>query len=69
MKTIGALAEGRRVAVVRVKLGALAHMDPGHFREHFEEASRGTVAEGASVDAVETADLFGVFLVDVELEA
>jgi hydrogenase nickel incorporation protein HypA/HybF len=41
-----------RVTGVRVRLGALSHFTPGHFREHFEDASRGTVAEGATVDCV-----------------
>ena len=35
-----------------VRLGALSHFTPEHFREHFEDASRGTIAEGAEVDAV-----------------
>jgi hydrogenase nickel incorporation protein HypA/HybF len=42
---------GRRVTRVRVRLGALSHFTPAHFREHFEDASRGTVAEGARVEA------------------
>jgi hydrogenase nickel incorporation protein HypA/HybF len=39
-----------RVTCLRVKLGALSHFSPDHFREHFEQASRGTVAEGASLE-------------------
>ena len=35
---------------VRVKLGALAHCTPEHFTEHYEEASRGSIAEGAKLD-------------------
>jgi hydrogenase nickel incorporation protein HypA/HybF len=40
-----------RVTLIRVRLGALSHLTEDHFREHFEEASRGTVAEGAVVEA------------------
>ena len=40
-----------RVTRIRVRLGALSHLTEDHFREHFEEASRGTVAEGAVVEA------------------
>jgi hydrogenase nickel incorporation protein HypA/HybF len=40
-----------RVTRIRVRLGALSHFTPSHFCEHFEDASRGTVAEGAEVDA------------------
>lgn len=47
-----AAAEGAgRVTRVRVRLGALSHFSPEHFREHFEDATRGTVAEGAEVEA------------------
>ena len=41
-----------RVTRVTVRLGALSHFTPEHFREHFVDASRGTIAEGAEVDAV-----------------
>jgi hydrogenase nickel incorporation protein HypA/HybF len=40
-----------RVTRIRVRLGALSHFTQAHFREHFEHASRGTVAEGADVEA------------------
>ena len=47
-----ARAEGAtRVTRIRVQLGALSHFTPEHFLEHFEDASRGTIAEGAEVDA------------------
>ena len=36
-----------RVTCVDVWLGVLSHMSADHFREHFEESSRGTLAEGA----------------------
>ncbi|MCC6472462.1 MAG: hydrogenase maturation nickel metallochaperone HypA [Burkholderiales bacterium] len=71
MARIRALAEAnraRRVTAVRVRLGALSHMSPAHFREHFEQAARGSIAEGAMVEAEETQELHDVFLVDVELE-
>jgi len=32
---------------VTVKLGALSHISPDHFREHFVHGARGTIAEGA----------------------
>ena len=45
-------AEGaRRVTRIRVRLGALSHFTAEHFREHFVDASRGSVAEGAEVEA------------------
>ena len=44
-------AGGGRVTRIRVRLGALSHLTAKHFREHFEDASRGTLAEGAEVEA------------------
>ena len=38
-------------------LGALSHFTPEHFREHFDDAARGTLAEGAEVDATLDDDL------------
>jgi hydrogenase nickel incorporation protein HypA/HybF len=62
-----------RVTRVSVRLGALSHFTPEHFREHFVDASRGTVAEGAAVDAVLEDDIddpraAGVVLESVEVE-
>jgi hydrogenase nickel incorporation protein HypA/HybF len=41
-----------RVTRVGVRLGALSHFTPDHFREHFDDVSRGTIADGAEVDAL-----------------
>jgi len=62
-----------RVTRVSVRLGALSHFTPEHFREHFVDASRGTLAEGAAVDAVLENSLddphaAGVVLESVEVE-
>ena len=70
---IAAEEDARRVTAVRVRLGALSHFTPEHFREHFADASRGTLAEGAAVDAVFADDLGdsragGVVLETVEVE-
>ena len=65
--------DGGRVTRITVKLGALSHFTPEHFREHFADASRGTLAEGAEVDAVLEDDVHapnatGVVLESVEVE-
>jgi hydrogenase nickel incorporation protein HypA/HybF len=62
-----------KVLCVGVRLGPLSHFTPAHFREHFEDATRGTIAEGARVDAVVDDDLTSahardVVLVRVEVE-
>lgn len=54
MRTIHTIAQAEsasRVTVVRVKLGALSHMSPSHFKEHFDEVAKGTLAEGARLEA------------------
>jgi len=43
-------AGATRVTRVRVRLGALSHFTEAHFREHFEDAARGGIAEGAEVE-------------------
>jgi hydrogenase nickel incorporation protein HypA/HybF len=45
-----------RVAEVEVWLGALCHISAGHFREHFERETAGTVAEGAVLSLVVSDD-------------
>jgi hydrogenase nickel incorporation protein HypA/HybF len=42
---------GVRVTRITVWLGALSHFTPEHFREHFDDAARGTRAEGATIEA------------------
>ena len=74
-RILGLAAEEHASAVtrIRVRLGALSHFTPEHFREHFEDAARGTSAEGATVETVLSydateAEAAGVVLESVELE-
>jgi hydrogenase nickel incorporation protein HypA/HybF len=63
-------AEGAtEVTRIRVRLGALSHFTPEHFREHWEDASRGTLAEGAEVDARMEGELTGDAAQGVVLES
>jgi hydrogenase nickel incorporation protein HypA/HybF len=53
MRKIDAIAReqgARRVVGVKVRLGALSHLSPDHFREHFEAVAIGTIAEAARLD-------------------
>jgi hydrogenase nickel incorporation protein HypA/HybF len=60
--------QGTRATAVKVKLGEQAHISPEHFREHFVDAARGTVAEGAMLE-IETIDDWSDPLVhDIVLE-
>jgi hydrogenase nickel incorporation protein HypA/HybF len=61
------------VTRVSVRLGALSHFTPEHFEQHFRDSARGTIAEGAVVEAVlETSttdpNAQGVLLASVEVE-
>jgi hydrogenase nickel incorporation protein HypA/HybF len=70
------LAEGEGaigVSRVSVRLGALSHFTPEHFREHYQDAAHGTVAEGAEVEATidrdpTAANAQGVVVESVEIE-
>lgn len=41
--------QAQQVTQVHVWLGALSHMSPEHFQEHFDQVAPGTIAEGASL--------------------
>lgn len=59
MEKVGATARAEhagRVVGVKVRLGALSHISVDHFREHFEEACKGTIAEGAKLEVVTVTD-------------
>lgn len=53
LKKINAIAreqKARRISAVKVRLGALCHCSADHFREHFIDGIKGTVAEGARLE-------------------
>jgi hydrogenase nickel incorporation protein HypA/HybF len=58
-----------RVKRVRVWLGALSHFSAEHFREHFEHASRGTLAENAVIEIELSTDIADPRAQDVVLES
>jgi len=49
--------QASKVVCVTVKLGALSHISPDHLREHFAQATRGTLAEGARLQVEVLTDL------------
>jgi len=60
MNKILTLAEkehATKVTKVSVKLGALSHMSPEHFKEHFDISAKGTIAEDAIIEAEESTDM------------
>jgi hydrogenase nickel incorporation protein HypA/HybF len=63
----------RRAVAIDVWLGALSHMSPDHFTEHYEESSKGTVAEGARLkitlsDDIHDANAQQILLRNIEVE-
>ena len=66
---IAAQNQAKKVSRVRVLLGALCHISPEHFREHFAEAAIGTVADGAVLEVVFNADPNDRHAQDVLLES
>ena len=61
--------KAQRVTGVSVRLGALSHMTPGHFGEHFEQAAAGTIAHGAALDIAASEDIHDPNATDVVLTA
>lgn len=68
IQQVAELEGAERVVCVGVRLGSLSHFTPAHFREHFEDATRGTIAEGALVEAVVDEDLTSAHARDVVIE-
>jgi hydrogenase nickel incorporation protein HypA/HybF len=71
LKKIAAISDAHdasRVAGIRVRLGATSHMDEAHFREHWDEATRGSELTNVEVAVEFSPEPFGVMLVDVDLE-
>jgi hydrogenase nickel incorporation protein HypA/HybF len=59
----------RKVLRAKLVLGALSHLSVEHLREHFEEAARGTLAEGAALEARLDPDLGAPHAQGIVLEA
>jgi hydrogenase nickel incorporation protein HypA/HybF len=58
----------KRVLSIKVRLGALSHFSPEHFREHFEIAARRTSAEHANLEIVLVGDINDPHAQDVMIE-
>ena len=49
--------EAAQVTKVSVTLGALSHMSAEHFKEHFDLAAKGTIAENAKLETELSQDI------------
>ncbi len=57
VESLASAEKAERVVGVRVWLGAMSHMSPEHFREHFTHSSQDTRAEGASLEFEVSTDI------------
>jgi hydrogenase nickel incorporation protein HypA/HybF len=69
LESLASEQHASRVKGVRVRLGALSHFSAEHFREHFQEASRGTLAADATLEIEVSTDLADPRAQDVILES
>jgi hydrogenase nickel incorporation protein HypA/HybF len=69
IELIAAQEEASRVVGVKVRIGALAHISGEHFREHFEQATEGHVAEDAELEVVEMSDESDPLAQEIVLES
>jgi len=67
IEAAAAAESARRVVGVSIWLGALSQMSAAHFAAHFEEAARGTIADGARIDVAISDDIGHVNAQDVLL--
>jgi hydrogenase nickel incorporation protein HypA/HybF len=72
IKKINEVAEqenAKRIVAIYVWLGALCHLTPDHFMEHFCEDVIGTIAEGAQVKIEVSDDRTDPHAMDVILKS
>ena len=70
---IAAAESATRVTAVTVRLGALSQMSPDHFREHWDVAAAGSIAQDAVLttelsDDLTDANALDVTLVSIDVE-
>jgi hydrogenase nickel incorporation protein HypA/HybF len=69
IEAIARQQQAERVIGVRVRLGALAHLSPEHFRAHYVAAARGTLAEGAALEIQVMSDITDPHAQDLLLDS
>jgi len=72
VKKVESIARDNRahkVKSIKIKLGALSHASPKHFREHFEPLAIGTVADGAELNFIVCKDLDDPYAQDIIIDS
>ena len=57
------------ITAVRLRLGALSHFSPEHFRDHFAQVAPGTRAAGATLEISTSDDIHDPHAQDVVIES
>jgi hydrogenase nickel incorporation protein HypA/HybF len=60
--------KAKRIVSLKIRLGALSHMSPEHFREHFEEAAKGGIAENARLNVEVDTDQTSLIAQEILIE-
>jgi hydrogenase nickel incorporation protein HypA/HybF len=66
---VGAREKSSKIKSLTIRLGALSHFTPEHFREHFAYDSRGTIAENVQLNIIENLDKADPMAHEVILES
>ncbi len=69
VETLAAREGASRVVSIQLRLGALSHFSPEHFREHFAQVSPGTCAEDAELQISTSDDVHDPHAQDVLIES
>ncbi|MDH3660491.1 MAG: hydrogenase maturation nickel metallochaperone HypA [Alphaproteobacteria bacterium] len=69
IESIAMQEDACKVTKVVVWCGALSHMTEAHFAEHFDQAAKDTLAEGAALDVTVSEDITDDRALDVLLES
>lgn len=72
IESVAIQQKARKVVGVSIKLGALSNISAGHFREHFEEAAKNSIADGATLEIEESGDTYAddaqdILIKDIEV--
>lgn len=59
--------QAQKITAVKIRLGALSHISADHFKEHFEEGTKDTVAEGAKLETEVSEDIHDPHAQDILL--
>jgi len=69
IETIAQEYETDHILGVKVRLGALSQISAEHLKLHFDEAAKGTVAEGANLEIEQLTDKTDPYAQDIMLDS